>query len=200
VKSGRLRLGCALLALAASGCAGSPPPPADSFHRLAVPPPAVRPAVLLAGVVEVERLRASDLLRGRALVLASADQPDVLRRSTYHYWVDAPPVLLQDALVAWLRAGRLAERAVTAETGDQAQWSVAGRVQRFERRSDGQTSVALELSLRRGREPDLLVQGVYEASRKADGDSMEAAVEALGAATGAAFTAFATEIESALTN
>jgi len=183
-----------LAALLMAGCAGSPPPPADSFHRLAPPPPAPRTSPLFGGVVEVERLGASDLLRGRALVVASADRPDLLRRSGYHYWVDAPPVLLQDALLGWLREGNLAERAVRAEARDRAAWTIAGRVLRFERLAPRQAAVTLELSLRRAGERGLVVQGTYAATAAADGDSMEAAVRALGEATAEAFAAFSADL------
>jgi ABC-type uncharacterized transport system auxiliary subunit len=163
-----------------------------------LPRPAPRASALLAGTLEVERLGASDLLRGRALVVASADRPDVLRRSDYHFWVDAPPVLLQDALLDFVREGGLAERAVRAGAQERAAWILTGRVLRFERLAPRQAAVELELSLRRASEPGLVAQGTYAATGTADGDSMEAAVRALGSATAQAFSAFAADVERAL--
>jgi len=186
-------------ALAAAACAGSPPPP-DAFHRLVVPAPASRAATRLEGALEVDRPSAVDALRSRPLAVVDAGS-GVLRHARYDLWVEGPPALVQDALVDYLRAAGVAERVVTPELRDDPRWLVAGRIERFERVAGGggggAAAVSLELSLReRGAGPPL-VYGVYQATRRADGDSNAAAIQALGAAVGEAFAAFVADVDAA---
>jgi ABC-type uncharacterized transport system auxiliary subunit len=184
----------ALLALAALGCAGSPPPP-DSFHRLSLPPPAASGA-RLPGVVEVDRLQASDALRGRPLVRSDAEGRQ-LRLAGYDYWVDAPTSLLQRALVGYLRAGGVADEVVTPEQRAQADWFVSGRIERFEWVAGGSGAVRVELSLRAREDRAPRVLGVYDATRRAASDDARAVAAALGEATGAVFDAFLRDVAGA---
>jgi ABC-type uncharacterized transport system auxiliary subunit len=197
------RRAAALVAGLAAGlwaCAGSPPP-ADVFHRLEVVPLAARSVPLLSGTVMVTRLDASDVLRGRAIVVAHADRPGRLQRSSYQFWVDAPAVLLQEALASYLRRAGLAERVVVPERRDRVGWIVSGRVERFERvigAGGDRVSVSIELALRRPDERQLRVQGVYELTEPASGGTPEAAVDAFGRAVGRVFAAFVADVEAAL--
>jgi ABC-type uncharacterized transport system auxiliary subunit len=187
----RVRLAAAALALAALGCAGSPLPP-DSFHRLVVPAPAASGA-RLPGVVEVDRLQASDALRGRPLARADAEGRR-LRLADYDHWVDAPTSLLQRALVEHLRAGGVADEVVTPEQRADADWLVSGRIDRFEWVEGGAGAVRVELSLRAHGDRAPRVHGTYEATRRAASDDARAAAAALGEATGAVFDAFLRDV------
>lgn len=184
-------------ALAALGCAGSPPPP-DSFHRLVVPPPAASGA-RLPGVVEVDRLQASDALRGRPLARSDAEGRR-LRLADYDYWVDAPTSLLQRALVEHLRAGGVADEVVTPEQRAEADWFVSGRIDRFEWVAGGAAAVRVELSLRGRGDRAPRVHGTYDLTRRAASDDATAAAAALGEATGAAFDAFLRDVARAATS
>jgi len=192
---GLRRLAAALCAAGALACAGGPPPPPDTFHRLVVP--AATSDVALPGAVEVDRFRASAVLLGRPLAVADAGGRR-LRHAAYDFWVDAPPVLLQRALVERLRAGALAPEVVTPEQRRAVPWAVSGRVERFERVAGRGGAVALELRLQRRGEPAPRVHGVYRAERAARSDDAAGAVEALGLATGDAFAAFWADVEAAL--
>lgn len=183
----------------ALGCAGSPPP-ADTFYRLAVAAPAPRAVPLLPGTVEVDRPQASDALRGRALAVVHADRPGVLRHANYDYWVDAPPTLLQEALIERLRAGAVADRVSAPGRQDDAAWIVSGRIDRFERivgGGDG-AAVAVELSLLHRADRRVVVSERYEATRGAHDGSVESAVEALGVAVAEVVDAFLADVEAAL--
>ena len=186
-RTGRLRpVACLALGLALGwvACAGAPPP-RDRFHRLSVPPPAAG-ELELSGTVEVERLRASPLLRQRPVVFRRASEPDVLDQHDHHFWDDGPPVLLQQALVAGLRASGIADAVAGSELRAPADWRVGGHVLRFERvlaGSDTTVDVAIELTLRRPRGRDLDVHRLYEVTRSAGGAAVEDSVAAFAAAT-----------------
>lgn len=187
----------AALALA---CAGSPPPE-DAFHRLRLSQPAARGAPLLAGTVEVARPDASDLLRGRAIVVAQAAREGRLQRSRYQFWSDPPAVLVQQALADRLRTGGLAARVVTPERRDDPQWVVSGTLHRFERivgPGGDQAVVRIELALRDVAARRVPVLGVYEARESAADGSVEAAVDAFGRALGDVFARFLADVEAAI--
>lgn len=102
-------LACTGLALLLGACASSGPVPEDQFYRLgalaaeqsyASPP--------IAGVLKVERMDAYGIFRERAVLFSYADTPEAVKRHHYHHWVDAPPTLLRDQLVAYLRAAGVA--------------------------------------------------------------------------------------------
>lgn len=193
-------LALALLAAGIGACAGSPPPD-DAFHRLSPPEPARRSAPLLAGSVEVARFSASDALRGRAMMLASEERPDRLQRSHHHFWADAPPVLLQRALMAHLRAAGAAGEVVDPERRAGPAWRVTGRIERFERvlgGGGGRVEVALELSLRETGGAKRSVAGRYAVREPISRNSADEAVAAFGRAVAGAFDAFLAELEAGL--
>ena len=192
------RCGFALLAVWALACAGSPPPP-DSFHRLFVQAPSARATPLLAGVVEVDRFQASDVLLGRPLAVSDADGR-VLRHARYDYWADAPPILLQQALIGYLRAGGLAERVVTPEQRDDPRWIVSGRIQRFDwvRGGGSAGTLVIDLALRGRDDGSPRIQASYRATQEARSDDASAVADALEVAAGEVFGSFVSDVEAAL--
>lgn len=196
----RRALALAMLAGGIGACAGSPPPD-DAFHRLSPPAPARRSAPLLAGSVEVAPLSASDALRGRAMMIASDDRPDRLQRSHHHFWVDAPPALLQRALMDSLRAAGVDGQVVEPERRAGPAWRVTGRIERFERilaGGGGRVDVTLELSLREAAGAKRAVDGRYVESEPVSRNSADEAVAAFGRAVARAFDAFLADVEAGL--
>ena len=187
-----------LLAASLLACAGRPPPP-DSFHRLLVPAPAPRGTPLLPGVVEVDRFQASDVLLGRPMAVTDPDGR-LLRHARYEFWADAPPALLQQALIAYLRTGRLAERVVTPEQRDDPRWIVSGRLQRFDwvRGGGGAGVLVVDLALRASDDGAPRFQHSYRATHDARADDAAAVAEALEIAVGEVFQAFVLDVEAAL--
>jgi ABC-type uncharacterized transport system auxiliary subunit len=93
----------------------------------------------------VPPFRADGLLSERALVYAHAGGT-ALEQYNYHFWVDSPRALLQQALLDELRSGLQVR--VTREASRDANYSVNGRIIRFERASaDGSTTAELALEM-----------------------------------------------------
>ncbi len=192
---------CFLAALLA-GCFGSSPPlPDDVNYRLQLAPATQRfEAPRIAGLVVVERPTAAALYSSRDVVY-SEGPPNQLSHYHYHHWADPPPQLLQQGLVDHLRSANLASN-VTLEAGRLLPaYRISGVVRRFERQKIGsgwQAAVSLELRADTvgGSEPLLLRQ--YEMVSAADGDGMEATVQAFAKATGSLFDRFVTDLNQAL--
>ncbi len=96
-----------------SACAAPPSAPEDNFYGLS-PMAATTMKRSLDGVVEVERFVASGALGNRPLLYREPGS-NVLRGYNSHLWLDAPPTLLQNALVSYLRSAGAARQVVTPE-------------------------------------------------------------------------------------
>ena len=97
--------------------AQSGPAPRDHYYRTRNGELAVGPGAspLLAGTIEVDRLRVEAIAQGRrASCTAKPSGASELSQHAYHHWADPPNLMLQDQLVA-LPASRRpsAERVVT---------------------------------------------------------------------------------------
>lgn len=198
-----IRVVSVLLALALAGCFGSSPPvPDDQFYRLPVGVPAQRHDVpALDGVVMVERPRATAVHAVRALAYSEDEQQLRLSHYHYHHWADPPPMLLQQALVDFLRASNLVTT-VTADAGRlELDYRISSVLRRFERQktADGwKAAVTLELraDAARGDRPLLLRE--YAALAPIRGERMEDTVQAFGAASQDVFTRFVADLSRAL--
>ena len=96
-------LSIAAVALGLGACA-QPEIPQDKYYRLNVTTSA-KAAVKLDGVLEVERFRADGLISGRPI--AYSENKGHLSEYHYHFWVEPPVDLLQDAMVSFLRNARM---------------------------------------------------------------------------------------------
>ncbi|MGH0036789.1 MAG: ABC-type transport auxiliary lipoprotein family protein [Myxococcota bacterium] len=178
----------ATLAWATGGCLGGAAREVRTF-RLTLPEPAEsRAGVLLAGTLLVERPRTDALLNERALVFRASPDASELRQYAYTRWVDAPAVLVQQAMVERLDRERVADRVLRAGLGSPADWTLVSRIDRFERvGGEGPVvEVALELAWLRASSRDVLHAGHYRVSRRAGSAQVEDAVAALGVALGEA--------------
>jgi len=191
-----------LLLLSLAGCFGtSPPIPEDIYYHLQPAAPAQRFDAPRVGLIVVDRPGAASVYTARDIAYSDAAPHLRLQHYHYHHWVDPPPQLLQQALVDHLRAANFA-RTVTSEPGRQPPaWRLSGVVRRFERLKTGsgwQAAVSLELraDAAGGGEPLLLRQ--YETVIAADGDGMEATVQAFAEATGTLFDRYVADLNQAL--
>jgi ABC-type uncharacterized transport system auxiliary subunit len=188
------------VSLTSLACAGGPAP-RDHFYRLTVPEPPTtsRHAVpLFAGALEVERLRADPLVRGRAML--SSDGPESVEVAPYrfHFWVESPVVAIQRALVADLRARGIAEQVVPPEIRVAESWMVTGRLVRLEgirQLEDNRVLVEVELGLVESRTGNLYWHATYGAERPADGPGAEGFARAIGFALAEVFESFAADLE-----
>ena len=191
---------CATLLTACFG--SSAPLPDDINYRLQLAPAAQRFEVpRVAGLVVVERPTAPAVYSSRDVVYSEGPPHVNLLHYHYHHWADPPPQLLQQGLVDHLRSANLAPN-VTIEAGRLLPaYRISGVVRRFERQKNGsgwQAAVSLELRADpvAGDKPLLLQQ--YEIVVPADGDGMEATVQAFAKATGSLFDRFVADLGKAL--
>lgn len=190
----------ATLALAGvlAGCARQAPVPANHFYRLAVAPPKTALAKpVLSGVLGVAPPVAHGLRGERAMLYVDARRPLEVRRYHYHFWVDTPPRLLQQQLIAYLRAAHVARQVVSSDSSAGTRELVTGRLLRFERLqgADGvQAVVAMELDLQGGRSGNVRRIGVYRAEVRARDRSMYASVEAFNQAVARVYAAFVRDL------
>jgi len=191
--SGLLTVG--LLGVGLLSACGTPPRvPDDSFYRLS-PHAAKAGALALKGSVEVNRFVASGSLGNRPL-LFSEPGSNAVNAYHYHFWIEAPPILLQSALVSYLRSSGVAAQVVTPNMRVAADYTVSGRVLRLETvRGDRPTAtVAFELTLRRERDGKLLVLNEYRVEVPADKKGIEADVAAIERAVDTVFARFVADI------
>ncbi|MBL4693405.1 MAG: membrane integrity-associated transporter subunit PqiC [Magnetovibrio sp.] len=188
VSSGVLALG--LL----SACGTPSPVPEDAFYRISPSVDTVGQQAL-EGIVEVGRFAASGSLGNRPLLMSSRDS-NAVSEYHYHFWIEAPPILLQSALVSALRASKVAKTVVTPEMRVTPEFTVTGRVLRLEtiRGQSPAGLVSLELSLRREKDGKLLVLQEYTAEVDADRDNVVAAAAALEKAVSQVFSNFIYDI------
>jgi ABC-type uncharacterized transport system auxiliary subunit len=190
----RLTRSALTLALALAACA-QPEVPTDSYYRLqvALPAPAAQP--ILKGTVEVNRFVADGLVAGRPIVYTEPDQPHRVREYNYHFWIEPPTILLRDQLVAFLRAGRIADTVTTPEVRAPADFVLTGRIIRLEKIEGAKPQGVLEIELAvRRADGRLVFLDVYKMDVAADNNSVEAAVRALNKALDAAYAKFAADL------
>jgi len=186
-----------LAAVLLSACAVPPPAPEDAFYRLS--PRAAEPlaaAPVLKGTVEVDRFAAAGSLANRPLLFLEPGSGAVSEYH-YHFWIEAPPILLQNALVSYLRSTGIAERVVTPEMRVRPDYTVRGRLMRLETvLGENAIGVAeIELSLRRESDGELLVLGEYRAEIPSGPNGVKTDVSAIEKAVNKAFEDFVADIQ-----
>ena len=181
-----------------AACFGSVPPvPRDHYYRLLVPGPGERSAAPpFPGIMTVELLQADGLLRERPLLYSESGESYELQQHDYHYWNDAPPRMLQDQMVSYLRRSGVARAVVTPDMRVRPDFQISGKAKRLERLLGGgppRVFVEIELALLRVADETLFVVDAYAEEEPADDDSVEAAIVALNRATARVFDRFLTQ-------
>ncbi len=182
-----------------TGCGGAPAVPPDNYYRIEVPPPAVERIALLPGTVLVHPLTGSGLLQERPVLFTTAGQLHQMRQHDYHYWNEAPPRMLQSALITYLRAGHIADTIVTPDLRVPADYEIIGRVKRLEQvlAEPSRVLVELELAVVDTAATQLVTSRSYLAEAKSNGTSVKAAVVALNQALSKAFAEFVADVRNA---
>lgn len=130
---------CAMLAVA---CASSPPPP-DRFYRMNVPAPGGMQA--LTGTVVVEPFEAHGIYAGRELLYARGG---AIEPYFYQHWAEPPAVMMQDALVQYLRAALPRARVLTPSMSASPDYRIRARLRALEQRvDDRRAALAVEFTL-----------------------------------------------------
>ena len=185
-------LSMAILALGLVACA-QPELPQDDYYRLNVNN-AVRAVVKLDGVLEVERFRADGLTSGRPIVYS--EKKGHLSEYHYHFWVEPPVDLLQNAMVTFLRTANLADHIVTPNLRIKEDYLLTGKIIQLERNlfNGNKVIVKIEIGLKRSLDDKILVLKTYVRQIKQSGNSVNGAVEAINVAVSEIFTEFLTDV------
>lgn len=178
-------------------CTSAPPAPEDAFYRLSPRADALAGAPVLKGSVEVGRFDASGSLANRSVLFVEPGS-NAVSEYHYHFWIEAPPILLQNALVSYLRSSGIAEQVVTPEMRVTPQYTVRGRLMRLETLvGDAPKGVAeFELSLRRESDGALLVLGEYFSEVPSMQNGVNTDVVAIEKAANNAFRDFIADIQA----
>jgi ABC-type uncharacterized transport system auxiliary subunit len=189
---------CLVGAALVLACAGGPAP-RDHFYRIEAVAPAPLAAPVFPGSVEIGRFRADALTGANRIVQRQTPGASELEPYAYHQWADPPTILLQTALVDFLREARAATLVVTPELRAKSDFEILGRIARLEHQTgDGAPRALVELELTVSRESDraVLLQRVYREERPATGPSVGEAVDAANAAVNAIFVRFLADAQA----
>jgi ABC-type uncharacterized transport system auxiliary subunit len=173
------------MGLALAGClSGSAPP--DRFYRLEVPDAATRSeGPRLGGRLLVDSIRGDGMTLERLMLRRDASEPSRIKRSSYHHWVDSPPRMVQRAVVEFLRSANVAETVITPELRLEADFRLAGRLNRFELfvgEGPPRAAIELEFTLVRLEDRELLLLETYREEEDTRGSAAGEAAEAFGRA------------------
>ena len=160
------------------GCA-QPKLPQENYYRLVVADPADSEKVLDGSLV-VEPFIGNGLTSERSLLYSTTTAPLKVQQYHYHYWIDPPPHMIQDQVVAYLRSGGTAAKVVTPEMRLLPDYALTGRIKRLERIVGGsqfKAVVELEIGLSDARDNSLVLLETYVAEEPA-GKDMASTVEA----------------------
>lgn len=187
-----------VLALLA-GCFGSAPQvPKEQYFRLIASAPTDAAARKIKGGIEIVPFSGEGVMTERPL-LFTADNGRKLEQRNYAYWTDAPPQMLRDQLVAYLRQANVADNVVPSELRIESAYVVRGTIRRLEQLVGDKTGavISLELALIEKRNDKLLLSKVYTSEKPIAGDKIDDAVAALNDGLDEIFAAFAADLSSA---
>ena len=175
------------------GCTGNLADlPEDRFYRLPDPAPQ-RAALRFPGTIAVALPSSDGLHAERALLYSRHDRPLETLRHHYYFWAESPPRLVQEHLVAYLRAAGVSDHVVRAEAAADNDLRLEARLLRFERLVGGDQArvlVALELGWQRRGAGALPPRRTYRALTAAADDSIYASVQAYGEALADVYARF----------
>jgi len=154
-----------LLSLVLTACMVQPPVPEDRFYRLAEARPGVSLEVAaLDGVLAVQAFAADGLHSERAMLYSTDPGQRRLQQYHYQFWLDAPPLLVQDYLAEYFRKAGIAGRVIEGYSSSSGAFHLSGRLKRFEQLLDGgraRVIAVLELRLERPGAPEPLLDKEY---------------------------------------
>jgi ABC-type uncharacterized transport system auxiliary subunit len=198
MQSFRLLILLPILAVLA-GCFGSAPPvPKEQYFRLIAAAPAEQGSKPISGGIEVVPFAGEGVMSERPL-LFTADGGRKLEQRNYAYWTDAPPQMLRDQLVSYLRQAGVADNVVPSELRIESAYEVRGTIKRLEQLVGDSTGavISLELAVLENSSDRLILSKVYTAEKATSGQSIDSAVGALNAGLDEIFAAFVADLAEA---
>jgi ABC-type uncharacterized transport system auxiliary subunit len=182
-----------------AGCFGAAPPvPKEQYFRLMAAQPAEQASGQISGGIEVVPFTGEGVMSERPL-LFSADGGRKLEQRNYAYWTDAPPQMLRDQLVSYLRQAGVADRVAPSELRLDSAYVVRGTIRRLEQLVGGGSGavISLELAVMDNSDDRLVLSKVYTAERPTSGQNIDAAVAALNDGLDEISAAFAGDLAAA---
>jgi len=182
-----------------AGCFGSAPPvPQQQYFRLVAADPAEQAPKKISGGIQVVPFAGEGVMTERPL-LFTADDGRKLEQRNYAYWTDAPPQMLRDQLVGYLRDAGVADNVVPSELRVESAYEVRGTIRRLEQLVGGATGavISLELSVLESSSDRLILSKVYTAQKTTSGPSIDEAVAALNQGLDEIFAAFVQDLVAA---
>jgi ABC-type uncharacterized transport system auxiliary subunit len=191
----------ALLPLVAmlAGCFGSAPAvPKEQYFRLIASAPAEQAGKRIKGGLEIVPFSGEGVMSERPL-LFTADNGRKLEQRNYAYWTDAPPQMLRDQLVSYLRQAGVADNVVPSELRIETAYTVRGTIKRLEQLvgdKDGAV-ISLEFAVIEKSNDRLVLSKVYTSEKPISGEKIDDAAAALNDGLDEIFAAFAHDLAAA---
>ncbi|MEZ5830198.1 MAG: ABC-type transport auxiliary lipoprotein family protein [Dongiaceae bacterium] len=182
-----------------AGCFGSAPPvPKEQYFRLVATPPTEQMSKKISGGIEIAPFTGEGVMTERPL-LFTADDGRKLEQRNYAYWTAAPPQMLRDQLVAYLRETGVADGVQPSELRVESDYVVRGTIKRLEQLVGNPSGavISLELAVLKNSSGKLLLSKVYTSEKPTSGDKIDDAVAALNDGLDDIFAAFAHDLAGA---
>ena len=181
-----LKLTSVMMALAVVGLAAcaQPETPEDRYYRLQTPLTKATAAPVLAGTLQVDRFQVDGLVGRSQIVYVANGKGHELQTYHYHHWTEPPAILLQDQLIAYLRAAGVADHVVSPEMRVDVDYVLTGKVKRLEQvtGTDPKAVAEVEVGIRRVRDGKLMLLRSERAEAPAASAAVGDGVAAMNAA------------------
>jgi ABC-type uncharacterized transport system auxiliary subunit len=187
-----------VLALLAGCFASAPAVPKEQYFRLVATAPAEQARKPVKGGIEIVPFGGEGVMTERPL-LFTADNGRKLEQRNYAYWTDAPPQMLRDQLVSYLRQAHVADNVVPSELRIETAYTVRGTIKRLEQLVGERNGavISLEFAVIEKSNDRLVLSKAYTAEKPVSGESIDNAVAALNDGLDEIFAAFAGDLASA---
>lgn len=193
-----LVLATLIASLSITACS-APPAPKEQYFRLIAAPAEAAATQSLDGVVVVAPFSAEGVMAERPLLFTANDGRKLEQRN-YAYWTDAPPEMLRDQLIAYLRSANIAPNVVPSELRIAAKYEVKSVIHRLEQVGGDSPAgaITIEFSLIERETDSLIVNRTYAVAKPAADNSIDSAVAALNEGLDEIFGSFVTDLQTAL--
>lgn len=182
-----------------AACGSAPPVPTDSFYRLTLPQE-IGKQHITGGVIHVGHFIGEGLYNERAVLYTEDEHGRKIIQYHYHFWLTAPPRMLREFMVDFLRAADSAPMVITdSSRGDGLR--ISGRILDFEKQTAGDVvtaNVGLELRVDAGGEdlPRFIKQ--YRVKEPVTGTSMTEVIAGFNTAVFKIYSEFAADFRAAM--
>jgi ABC-type uncharacterized transport system auxiliary subunit len=182
-----------------AGCFGSAPAvPKEQYFRLIASAPAEQAGKRIKGGIEIAPFSGEGVMSERPL-LFTADNGRKLEQRNYAYWTDAPPQMLRDQLVSYLRQAGVADNVVPSELRIETAYTVRGTIKRLEQLIGDKVGavISLEFAVIEKSNDRLVLSKVYTSEKPISGEKIDDAAAALNDGLDEIFAAFAHDLAAA---